>query len=68
MSFFGSGRGIDFPPVVKNIIIINVIVFLAFWLPIGMTDFMQRHLALYHPLSSLFEPHQLITHMFILEG
>jgi membrane associated rhomboid family serine protease len=65
MSFFGTSRGISLPPVVKNIIIINVIIFLAYWLPIGLSGFMEQHLALYSLKSSLFRPHQLITHMFM---
>jgi membrane associated rhomboid family serine protease len=67
MSFFGPARGISIPPVVKNIIIINVILFAATQLSIYVlnTDFMLRHLALFSLKSPLFEPHQLITHMFM---
>jgi membrane associated rhomboid family serine protease len=67
MSFFGSGRGISVPPVVKNIIIINVILFGATQLSIYVlnSDFMLRHLALFPVRSPLFEPHQIITHMFM---
>ena len=36
MSFFGSGRGMALPPVVKNIIIINVILFRITWLTYWM--------------------------------
>jgi membrane associated rhomboid family serine protease len=55
------------PPVVKNIIIINVIVFAATQLSQYAlnTDFMVRHLALFPIRSPLFEPHQIITHMFM---
>jgi membrane associated rhomboid family serine protease len=65
MSFFGSARGLALPPVVKNIIIINVLFFAATWLPIGLGDFMFRHFALFSLKSPLFEPHQLVTHMFM---
>jgi membrane associated rhomboid family serine protease len=67
MSLFGSGRGISLPPVVKNIIIINVIVFAADQLSQKAlhTDFMIRHLALFPVRSPLFEPHQIVTHMFM---
>jgi membrane associated rhomboid family serine protease len=67
MSFFGSGRALSMPPVVKNIIIINVILFAAtqFTLYVLNTDFMIRHLALFSILSPNLEPHQLITHIFM---
>jgi membrane associated rhomboid family serine protease len=67
MSFFGSGRGLALPPVVKNIIIINVVVFAATWLTSDVmgTDFMWRHFALFSVKSPLFEPHQIITHIFM---
>lgn len=67
MSLFGSGRGLSLPPVVKNIIIINIIFFAATWLfdTVMHSDFMMRHMAL-HPLRSpLFEPHQIVTHIFM---
>jgi membrane associated rhomboid family serine protease len=67
MSLFGSGSGISLPPVVKNIIIINVIVFVATQLSQYAlnSDFMIRHLALFPIRSPLFEPHQIVTHMFM---
>jgi membrane associated rhomboid family serine protease len=67
MSFFGSDRTLSMPPVVKNIIIINVILFAAtqFTLYVLNTDFMIRHLALFSILSPNLEPHQLITHIFM---
>jgi len=67
MSFFGSGRGMSLPPVVKNIIIINVIIFAATILfeRVLQSDFLFRHLALFSLRSPLFEPHQLVTHMFM---
>jgi membrane associated rhomboid family serine protease len=67
MSLFGSGRGLSLPPVVKNIIIINVILFAATQLSQAFlnTDFMMRHLALFPVRSPLFEPHQIVTHMFM---
>jgi membrane associated rhomboid family serine protease len=70
MSFFSSGRGLSLPPVVKNIIIINVILFAAtqFTLYVLNSDFMLRHLALFSLKSPLFEPHQIITHMFMHAG
>ncbi len=64
MSFFGSNRS-AFPPVIKNIIIINVILFLATILPLNLENFMYRHLALFSLKSPLFEPHQIVTHIFM---
>ncbi len=67
MSFFGSRGGFDIPPVVKNIIIINVILFAATLLTTDVlkSDFMWRHLALFSVKSPLFEPHQVVTHIFM---
>lgn len=65
MSFFGSDRGMGIPPVTKNIIIINVLIFAAYALPIGFTDFMTNHMALHSLKSPLFEPHQIVTHIFM---
>jgi len=67
MSLFGSGRGLSVPPVVKNIIIINVILFAATQLFIYVlnSDLLIRHLALFPVRSNLFEPHQIVTHIFM---
>lgn len=66
MSFFGSGRGPSIPPVVKNIIIINVIIFaLSSLFSDSLSNFMYRHLALFSIKSPLFEPHQIVTHIFM---
>ncbi len=67
MSFFGSSRGLSLPPVVKNIIIINVLLFAATQLSVYVlhSDFMLRHLALFSVKSPLFEPHQIATHIFM---
>lgn len=64
---FGTSSGVSLPPVIKHIIIINVIVFALTWLSESVlnTAFMWRHLALYNFKSPLFEPHQLITHIFM---
>ena len=65
MSFFGSGRGLALPPVVKNIILVNIVVFVLSWLPLGLENFMFRHFALFSVRSPYFEPHQIVTHMFM---
>src|SRR6476620_3304562 len=48
-----------FPPIVKNLIIINVLVFVA-QLTLGITD----KIMLYPIQSPQFAPYQIATHMF----
>lgn len=50
------------PPVVKNIIIINIIMFIA-TLIIG--NFMYEKLSLFYFKSQFFKPYQFLTHMFM---
>ena len=50
------------PPVVKNLIIINIIMFIATYI-IG--DVMYEKFALFFFESPLFKPYQLVTHMFM---
>jgi membrane associated rhomboid family serine protease len=56
-------------PVVKNLLIINVLFFLATYL-LGMQfNFdLTRHLALYYPGSEYFRPYQYVTYMFMHGG
>lgn len=54
------------PPVVKNLIILNVLFYLATLA--GEKAFgvdLSRVLALYYPLAEHFQPYQFITHMFM---
>jgi membrane associated rhomboid family serine protease len=54
------------PVVVKNLLIINTILFLAetvFDEQLGFS--INQYLGLYYPLSSFFEPYQFITHLFL---
>lgn len=52
------------PPVMMNLLIINVLVFMASnLLPIGRE--LAPHLALFFPTSPYFQPWQPITHMFM---
>lgn len=54
------------PPVVKNLLIINGILFLATVVlneKIGLD--LTRYLGLHFPLSELFRPHQVFTHLFM---
>lgn len=50
------------PPVVKNIIIINIIMFVA---TLAIGNFMYEKLSLFYFKSPMFKPYQLVTHMFM---
>lgn len=51
-------------PAVKHLVILNVIIFLGTYF-MGNEDLFFRLLALFYPLSSYFEPWQIISHMFM---
>lgn len=54
------------PPVVKNLIIINVIMSLATWVAASSFQIdLTRILGLYPPNSPEFRPYQIVTHMFM---
>ena len=53
------------PPVVKNLLIINVLIWLVMALLPAADYTLTRHLALYYFTSPGFEPYQLITYMFL---
>ena len=56
---------INMPPVVKNLIIVNVLFYLA-TVVMGQTGTdLYKVLGLYFPASDNFKPHQLFTHMFM---
>lgn len=59
----GPSGGFNFlPPVVKNLIIINVLLFIITgWL----VPSLKPYLALYHWASPLFKPWQILTHQFM---
>ena len=63
----GYGRGfLNMTPVVKNIILINVVVFVAYY--IGARAFnidLRGILGIYFPKSDSFTPVQIISHMFM---
>jgi membrane associated rhomboid family serine protease len=66
----GYGRGVlDLPPVVKNIIMINVLMILAYYAAstVGSID-LNSLLGLYFPASEQFRPFQIVTHMFMHGG
>ncbi len=61
-------------PVVKNLLILNVLFFIATYIvgkylspgnDFGLANPMVRHLALFFPKSDFFEPYQFITYMFM---
>ncbi|MCB8963797.1 MAG: rhomboid family intramembrane serine protease [Bacteroidales bacterium] len=69
MNFSERGFLSTIPPVVKNLIIINVIMLLVTW--VAETTFhvdLNRILGLYSPNSPSFRPHQFVTHMFMHGG
>lgn len=52
------------PPVVKNLLIINGLFFLATLALSSQLD-LANYLGLHYPVSPLFKPHQLVTYMFM---
>ena len=65
MNYFRSSVG-STPPVVKNLIILNVLFFLATYVSgrsFGLD--LTSKLALFYPASDFFKPYQFITHMFM---
>lgn len=60
MSDFKYYRPNNFPPIVKNLIIINVLVYVAQLIFKGLTNF----LVLYPIQDPRFRPYQIATHMF----
>lgn len=69
MNQFRPGGFNILPPVVKNLLIINVLFFIG---TIGVgTAFnlnLNDYLGLHYPVSELFKPHQLVTYMFMHSG
>lgn len=63
----GGGRRFmaNVPTVTRNLIIINIIVFVA---TLINQDFMTRTFALFYPTSSMFHLWQIVTHMFMHGG
>lgn len=65
MNSFRTGFG-GIPPVVKNLLIINVLFFLAGIVLQSRNDFdLNAYLGLYYPVSDNFKPVQLVTYMFL---
>lgn len=69
MSDFRYTRPDNFPPVVKNLLIINVLVFVAqLTFKNSETIHLEEWLALHDVRSVFFKPHQLVTHLFLHGG
>jgi len=66
----GYGRGFfGLPPVVKNIIMINVLLLLAYYAVKSVFSIdLNSILGLYFPKSESFKPVQILTHMFMHGG
>jgi len=65
MSDFRFTRPNRFPPVIKNLIIVNVLVFIA-QVTFGANSPVIENLFALHDIHSVFfKPHQLLTHMFM---
>ena len=66
MSDFRYTRPNSFPPVVKNLLIVNVLVFLAQMTFANNPNFdLENMFALHDVRSIYFRPHQIITHLFM---
>jgi len=69
MTDFRLGRSQVIPPVIKNLIIINVVVFLIQWTFENRgSNWMYDFFALHDIRSSFFKPHQIVTYMFLHGG
>jgi membrane associated rhomboid family serine protease len=69
MTEFRPGRFQMIPPVIKNLVIINVLVFLAQNTFGETSSFNMENLFALHDIRSVyFRPHQLITHLFMHGG
>ena len=59
----------DIPPVVKNLIIINVLMLLATWVVKNLSGVdLSQILGLHYFKSEYFQPYQFVTHMFMHGG
>ena len=66
----GYGRGFfSLPTIVKNLIMINAIMLLAYWIVSSTLGYdLNGILGLYFPKSESFKPLQILTHMFMHAG
>lgn len=56
------------PPVVKNLILINIVMMVATWALKSMGIELTQKLGLFYPGSDYFRPYQIVTHMFMHGG
>ena len=69
MSYFGTSRFGNIPPVVKNLLIINILLlFGTFAIQKAWGVDLTRLFGLYYFQSEYFRPYQFITHMFMHGG
>jgi membrane associated rhomboid family serine protease len=63
----GYGRGFAaLPPMIKNIILINALMFIVYWIGYKFFDInLNQLLGLFFPKSASFKPIQLLSHMFM---
>ncbi|MFZ2340555.1 MAG: rhomboid family intramembrane serine protease [Bacteroidales bacterium] len=66
----GYGKGFSaLPPVVKNLIIINILLLVITWTAQSVLGYdLISVLGLYFPKSEMFRPFQILTHMFMHAG
>jgi membrane associated rhomboid family serine protease len=69
MNNFGRGFGLNLTPVVQNLLIINIVLFVATYLfeSLFMVNLTEK-LGLFYMGSALFNPYQIVTHMFMHGG
>ena len=66
MNIGGTRFFANIPTVLKNLLIINILVYLLTWVIGGMMNVvLGRLLGLYHFKSEYFQPYQFVTHMFM---
>ncbi|HAN19932.1 MAG: hypothetical protein A2X13_11065 [Bacteroidetes bacterium GWC2_33_15] len=69
MNFTRSSGLSNIPPVVKNLIFLNIIMLLATWVLGNTFDIdLNNILGLHYFKSDYFEPYQIVTHMFMHGG
>ena len=65
---FGRNRFGSIPPVIKNLLLLNIFLFVLTAILGYLGSDLTRSLGLYYFKSDLFRPYQLITHMFLHGG
>ncbi len=65
MSYFQPTRPNAMPTIIKNLIIINALVFLATIVLEGQGIFLTEYLGMFPIQSDYFRPHQVVTHIFM---